>query len=49
MRVKRLANDMRIVTRFTAQQSLSNEHVDFRFAYLDHQAAQPMPSAVPVS
>jgi hypothetical protein len=48
MRTKRLANDMRIVTRFTAQQSFPNENVDFCFAQLDHQAAQPMPPAFPV-
>jgi hypothetical protein len=32
VRIKRLANDTRIVTRFTVQQSFRNEHVDFRFA-----------------
>ena len=32
MRIKRLANYTRIVTRFTVQQSFRNEHVDFRFA-----------------
>jgi hypothetical protein len=26
-----LANDMRIVTRFTVQQSFRNEHIDCRF------------------
>jgi hypothetical protein len=32
MPMKRLANDTRIVTHFTVQQSFPNEHVDFRFA-----------------
>jgi hypothetical protein len=48
MRIKRLPNDMRVVTHFTAQQSFPNEHVDFCFAQLDHQAAQAMPLALPM-
>jgi hypothetical protein len=48
MRIERLANDTQIVTHLTAQQSLSNEHVDFRFAQLDYQAAKPLPAAFPV-
>jgi hypothetical protein len=45
---ERLANDTRVVTRFTVEHSFRNEHVDFRFAQLDHEAAQALPSAFSV-
>jgi hypothetical protein len=48
MGIKRIANNTQIVTHFSAQQSPANEHVDLRFAYLEHQAAQALPPAFPM-
>jgi hypothetical protein len=47
MRIERLANNTRVVTRSTVQQSLRNEHVDFRFRVTRSSGSASPASAFP--
>jgi hypothetical protein len=48
MLIERYTDCFSIVTHFGFQQSHADERVNFRLGYLNHQTAQPLPSAFPV-